>query len=102
MYAIIETGGKQYKVEQGDEIYIEKLEGEEDSALEFNVIALGGDEGFKLGSPYVKGAKVTGKLVKTGKGKKLTIFTYKRKKGQKRKMGHRQPYSKVLIESIQA
>jgi len=102
MYAIIETGGKQYRVEEDDEIYVEKLEGDEESTLEFQVIALGGDEGFKLGSPYVKGAKVTGKLVKTGKGKKLTIFTYKRKKGEKRKMGHRQPYTKLLIESIQA
>lgn len=102
MYAVIETGGKQYKVEQGDEIYVEKLDSEEESAVDFKVIALGGDEGFTLGSPYVKGAKVTGTVVKNGKGKKLTVFTFKAKKGSKRKMGHRQPYTKVKIESIKA
>ena len=102
MYAVIETGGKQYKVESGDVIYVEKLDASEDSVVEFNVIALGGEDGFTLGTPYVKGASVTGKVVKTGKGKKITVFTYKRKKGCARKLGHRQPFTKIQIESIKS
>lgn len=101
MYAVIETGGKQYKVQNGDIIFVEKLAAEEESMVNFKVIAINGEDGLKIGAPYVDSAKVSGKVLKNGKGKKLTIFTYKPKKSQKRKMGHRQPYTKVQIESIE-
>ena len=103
MYAIIETGGKQYKVEAGDVIYIEKLDVEAESEVVFDkVIAVGSDAGIKTGAPYVEGATVTAKAVKNGKGKKVVVFTYKAKKNAKRKMGHRQPYTKVEISAINA
>ena len=103
MYAIIETGGKQYKVENGDVIYIEKLDVEADSEITFDkVIAVGTDDGIKVGAPYVDGASVSAKVVKNGKGKKITVATYKPKKNEKRKMGHRQPYTKVEISAINA
>lgn len=100
MFAVIETGGKQYKVQYGDVIYVEKLAAEADETVEFKVIALFGEDGTKIGTPYVEGASVTGKVLKNGKAKKITVFTYKPKKGEKRKMGHRQPYSKVQIEAV--
>ena len=102
MFAVIETGGKQYKVQSGDVIFVEKLAAEEDSNVEFKVIALSDDNGVKIGAPYVEGASVTGKVLKNGKAKKITVFTYKAKKNEKRKMGHRQPYTKVQIEAINA
>ncbi len=102
MYAVIETGGKQYKVANGDVVYVEKLEAENDSTVDFKVVAVSTDDGFKVGAPYVDGAKVTGKVLDTVKGKKITVFTYKPKKSSKRKMGHRQKYTKVQIESIEA
>ena len=103
MYAIIETGGKQYKVEPGDTLFIEKLDAEENSDYTFeNVVAIGNDDGISVGAPYVKGATVTAKVVKNGKAKKVTVFTYKPKKNEKRKMGHRQPYTKVEISAINA
>lgn len=102
MFAVIETGGKQYKVQNGDVIYVEKLAQEENSEVEFQVVALGGENGLKIGTPYVEGASVTGKVLKNGKGKKITVFTYRPKKGSKRKMGHRQPYTKVEISAINA
>ena len=102
MFAVIETGGKQYKVQFGDEIYVEKLNAEENDVVEFPVVAICDDNGIKTGSPYVKGAVVKGKIVKNGKAKKITVFTYKPKKNSKRKMGHRQPYTKVQIESVEA
>jgi len=103
MYAIIETGGKQYKVEAGDVIYIEKLDVEADADITFDkVIAVGGDDGIKVGAPYVEGASVSAKAVKNGKAKKIVVFTYKPKKNAKRKMGHRQPYTKVEISAINA
>ena len=102
MYAIIETGGKQYKVQYGDVIYVEKLAAEENSTVTFQVVALGGEDGLKLGNPYVEGATVIGKVIKNGKAKKITVFTYKPKKGEKRKLGHRQPYTKVQIEAVNA
>ena len=103
MYAIIETGGKQYKVEAGDVLFIEKLDVEADSEVTFDkVIAVGADDGIKVGAPYVEGATVTAKAIKNGKGKKITVFTYKPKKNAKRKMGHRQPYTKVEISAINA
>ena len=102
MFAVIETGGKQYKVQNGDVIYVEKLAQEENSEVKFQVVALGGENGLKIGTPYVEGASVTGKVLKNGKGKKITVFTYRQKKGSKRKMGHRQPYTKVEISAINA
>ena len=102
MYAVIETGGKQYKVEVGSVLFVEKLNAEADSTVNFKVIALGGDDGLKVGTPYLDGASVIAKVVKNGKAKKITVLTYKPKKNEKRKMGHRQPYTKVQIESIQA
>lgn len=103
MYAIIETGGKQYKVEAGDVIFIEKLGADEDSEYTFDkVIAVGTDDGINIGSPYVNGATVAAKVVKNGKSKKVMVMTYKSKKNEKRKMGHRQPYTKVEIAAINA
>ena len=102
MFAVIETGGKQYKVQNGDVIYVEKLAQEENSEVKFQVVALGGENGLNIGTPYVEGASVTGKVLKNGKGKKITVFTYRPKKGSKRKMGHRQPYTKVEISAINA
>jgi large subunit ribosomal protein L21 len=103
MYAVIETGGKQYRVSEGDTLFIEKLDVQPDETVEFDrVLAVGGDEGVKVGAPLIEGAKVTAKAIKNGKGKKITVFTYRAKKNSKRKMGHRQPYTKVEIQSIQA
>lgn len=102
MYAVIETGGKQYKVQYGDVIYVEKLAVEEDTNVSFQVVALGAEDGLKIGNPYVEGASVTGKVLKNGKAKKITVFTYKAKKSEKRKMGHRQPYTKIQIEAVNA
>ncbi|MBP3704580.1 MAG: 50S ribosomal protein L21 [Clostridia bacterium] len=101
MFAVIETGGKQYKVQYGDVIYVEKLAANEDETVQFPVIALSDENGTKIGTPYVEGATVTGKVLKNGKAKKVTIFTYKAKKSEKRKMGHRQPYTKIQIEAVQ-
>ncbi|MEG2038917.1 MAG: 50S ribosomal protein L21 [Oscillospiraceae bacterium] len=100
MYAIIVTGGKQYRVQQGDVLFIEKLETEADETVEFPVIALGKEDGMVVGTPVVEGAKVSAKVIKSGKGKKITVFTYRAKKDSKRKMGHRQPYTKVEITAI--
>ena len=103
MYAIIETGGKQYKVAAGDVVFIEKLDAEAESEVVFDkVIAIGGDDGIKVGAPYVKGAAVSAKVLKNGKGKKIYVMTYKPKKNEKRKLGHRQPYTKVEIAAINA
>jgi len=101
MYAIIVTGGKQYKVEAGDTVYIEKLDAEADSEVTFDVLAVGTDDGIKAGAA-LNGATVTGKVVKNGKAKKVVVMTYKSKKNEKRKMGHRQPYTKVEITAINA
>ena len=103
MYAIIETGGKQYKVSNGDVIYIEKLDAENDSEYTFDkVVAVGTEDGIKVGAPYVAGATVTANVVKTGKAKKITVMTYKPKKTAKSKLGHRQHYTKVEITAINA
>ncbi|MFI3206924.1 MAG: 50S ribosomal protein L21 [Clostridia bacterium] len=102
MFAIIETGGKQYKVQYGDVLYIEELTVEEDETISFPVVAMFGEDGTKVGTPYVEGASVTAKVLKNGKAKKITVFTYKPKKSSKRKMGHRQPYTKVQIEAVTA
>ena len=101
MYAIIETGGKQYRVQSGDVIFIEKLDSEQDAEVVFDkVLAVHNDKTLKVGKPYVKDASVTGVVLKQGKGKKINIFTYKPKKGSSRRLGHRQPYTKVQINTI--
>ena len=100
MYAIIETGGKQYRVENGDVIYVEKLDAEVDTEVTFDKVVAVSDKSLKVGKPYVKDAFVKGTVLKNGKGKKVTVFTYKPKKGSSRKMGHRQPYTKVQITEI--
>ena len=103
MYAIIETGGKQYKVQNGDVLFIEKLNVAEEASVTFDkVIALHNDAELKVGAPYVEGATVTANVLKNGKGKKITVFTYKPKKGKALKLGHRQPYTKVQIDTINA
>ncbi len=101
MYAIIVTGGKQYKVQEGDVIYIEKLEVEAESEVKFtNVLAVADGDNFTVGSPMVEGAVVTGKVIKNGKGKKINVIKFKAKKNYRRTQGHRQPYTKVQIEKI--
>lgn len=103
MYAIIATGGKQYRVQEGDIIFVEKLDAEVDSAVEFNnVIAVSADGKLSLGKPVVEGASVTGKVLAQGKEKKVIVYKYKAKKDYRRKQGHRQPYTKVQIEKINA
>ena len=103
MYAIIETGGKQYKVSPGDVVFVEKLEANEGDAVTFDkVVAVGGEEGFTMGEPLVSGAGVTGTVLKNGKGKKIRIFKYSPKKGYRNRQGHRQPYTKVQIDAIKA
>lgn len=103
MYAVIETGGKQYRVEKDSVLYIEKLDAQEGDTVTFDKVLLvkNGDE-TKAGSPLLEGAKVTGKVVKHGKGKKIMVFKYKPKKNYKRKKGHRQPFTQVVIENIEA
>ena len=101
MKAVIVTGGKQYTVAEGDVIFVEKLNAEEASTVNFDqVLAVLDGENTKIGTPVVEGAKVEAKVVKNGKGKKITIFRYKAKKNEKKKIGHRQPYTKVEITKI--
>ena len=100
-YAIIKTGGKQYRVAEGDEIFIETIPGEEEDQVSFDqVLAISEGGLLRVGTPTLSGASVTGKIVKHGRGKKIVVFKYKSKKGYKRKQGHRQPYTRILIESI--
>ena len=101
MYAIIATGGKQYRVSQGDVIYIEKVNQDVDSTISFDVLMIGGEE-VKVGNPVVEGAKVEGKVVAQVKGEKIVIYKYKSKKNYHRKAGHRQPYTKVELTAINA
>ncbi|MCM3746706.1 50S ribosomal protein L21 [Paenibacillus pasadenensis] len=103
MFAIFETGGKQYKVQQGDVLYIEKLNAGEGENVTFDrVLAVSKDGGLVTGSPVVAGATVSAKVEKHGRGQKIIVYKYKPKKNYRRKQGHRQPYTKVTIESIQA
>ncbi|MBE6886434.1 MAG: 50S ribosomal protein L21 [Oscillospiraceae bacterium] len=104
MYAVIQTGGKQYRVSEGDFVFVEKLEAAENETVNFDQVILLADDNnnVTVGNPTVAGAVVTAKVIKTAKGKKVTVFTYKPKKNEKRKMGHRQFYTKVQIESIKA
>lgn len=99
MYATIATGGKQYRVSEGDVIHIEKLENEVDDEVTFPVLLLGGKE-LKVGKPYVEGANVIGKVLKQVKGEKIIVFKYKSKKNYRRKAGHRQLYTRVQITTI--
>ncbi|MFD2926103.1 MULTISPECIES: 50S ribosomal protein L21 [Halobacillus] len=102
MYAIIETGGKQIKVQEGQEIYVEKVNGEAGETVTFDKVLFVGGDDTKVGAPFVDGASVTAKVEKQGRQKKLTVFKYKPKKNYKRKQGHRQPYTKLVVESIKA
>lgn len=102
MYAIIKTGGKQYKVAEGDEVIVEKLEVAEGDSVTFKeVLTIVDGENVKIGQPKVEGAKVTGKVVKNGKGPKIRIFKFKHKTNYRRRQGHRQPFTKVKIEKIE-
>jgi large subunit ribosomal protein L21 len=103
MYAIIETGGKQYRVSEGDVVFIEKVEVAEGEAVAFDRVLTVVTEGnVVVGKPVVTGAKVTGKVVSQGKGKKILVFKYKAKSNYRRRQGHRQPFTKVVIEKIEA
>ena len=100
MYAIVEASGKQQKVKKGDVIYTESLGVEEGNTTEFEVVAFSEKDTLKIGKPYLDGVKVVGKILKNSYQKKISVFTYKPKKHQKRKLGHKQPYTKVEIVSI--
>ena len=103
MYAIIDSCGKQYKVSEGDVVFFEKLDAEEGKSVSFdNVVLVSDGKDVKIGTPYVKGAKVEGTVVAHGKGNKILVYKYKAKKNYRRTQGHRQPYTKVEIKSIKA
>lgn len=102
MFAIIETGGKQIKVEAGQEIYVEKLAGEVGDVVTFDKVLFVGGDSAKVGVPFVDGATVTAKVEKQGRAKKLTVYKYKPKKNYHKKQGHRQPYTKLTIDAINA
>ena len=100
MFAIVETGGKQYKVQAGDVIYIEKIANEVGSNVEFDQVLAVSGEKMTVGDPIVKGAKVCGTVLSQGKAKKVIVFKYKAKKNERKKKGHRQAYTNIVIESI--
>ena len=100
MYAIIATGGKQYRVSEGDVIYIEKIDADVDYTVSFDVLLVGNEGDVKVGTPVVEGVKVEGKVVGQIRGEKIIVFKYKSKKNYRRKQGHRQPYTKVEITKI--
>lgn len=103
MYAIIETGGKQFKVAEGDVLKVELLHAEAGETVEIDKVLLVNKDGLlTVGKPYVEGAKVTLKVEENGKGKKIVVFKYKAKKNYRKKKGHRQPYTKVTVEKIEA
>lgn len=103
MYAVLVTGGKQYKVSEGDVIYVEKLEAEVDATVELkDVLAVSKEDGLVVGKPVVEGASVSAKVLSQGKAKKVIVFKYKRKKDYRKKQGHRQPFTKLQIEKINA
>jgi large subunit ribosomal protein L21 len=102
MYAIIETGGKQYKVAEGQMIKVEKLNVEAGEKVTLDqVLMLSDDNGTKIGNPLVAGAKVTAAVLEQGRGKKIIVYKYKRRKNERKKQGHRQAYTKLLIEKIE-
>lgn len=100
MYAIIATGGKQYRVSEGDVIYIEKIDAQVDSTVSFDAMLVENEGEVKVGTPVVEGVKVEGKVVGQIRGEKIIVFKYKAKKNYRRKQGHRQPYTKVEITKI--
>lgn len=100
MYAVIQTGGKQYRVQQGDVIYVEKLDAVQDSLVNFDVLLLGKDDGLVVGTPVVETAKVTGKVIGDVKSAKVMVYKFRSKKNSRRKQGHRQPYTKVEITQV--
>ena len=100
MYAIIVTGGKQYKVEQGDEIVVEKLDAEVGDTVTFDVLMIADGDAVTVGKPYVEGTVAKAEVVEHGKGRKVIVFKYKPKKNIRKKQGHRQPYTKVKVLSI--
>ncbi len=100
MYAVIQTGGKQYRVQQGDVIYVEKLAAARDSLVNFDVLLLGKDDGLVVGTPLVESAKVTGKVLGDVKSAKVVVYKFRPKKNSRRKQGHRQPYTKVEITAV--
>lgn len=103
MYAIVKTGGKQYKVAEGDVLFVEKLEANAGDVVTLNeVLACTKDGELVVGAPVVDGASVSAKVVEQGKAKKVVVFKYKAKKDYRRKQGHRQPYTKIVIEKINA
>ncbi|MBX5437200.1 MAG: 50S ribosomal protein L21 [Alicyclobacillaceae bacterium] len=103
MYAIVETGGKQFKVAQGDTLVVEKLSANVGDEVTLDrVLLVRTDEGVKVGTPWVEGARVVAKVVEHGRGKKIVVFKYKPKKNYHKKLGHRQPYTKLAVQSIQA
>ena len=102
MYAIIETGGKQVRVEVGQKIYVEKLDVKEGESVTLDKVLIVSDKALKVGTPYVEGASVNAKVVKNGLGKKLRIYKYKAKHNERKTIGHRQPYTCLVIEAINA
>jgi large subunit ribosomal protein L21 len=101
VYAIIETGGKQYKVQPGDVVFVEKLPGEVGEKVEFDqVLALKDNDQLQVGTPYIEGARVVAKVLEQDKHKKILVFKYKAKSNYRRRYGHRQPYTRVLVEEI--
>ena len=100
MYAVIQTGGKQYRVQQGDVIFVEKLDRQADEVVNFDVLLLGKDDETVIGAPVVEGAKVEGKVVSQVKSAKVIVYKYKAKNNERKKQGHRQPYTKVEITAI--
>ena len=101
MFAVIETGGKQYKVTEGDVVFVEKLDVSEGETVTVDrVLSVSSGENFSAGAPYIEGATVTANVVKNGKAKKIHVLKYKAKKNEKKKIGHRQPYTKVQITAI--
>ncbi len=103
MYAVVRTGGKQFRVEPGEAVRVEKLEGSVGDSIEFGeVLLVGAEDGAKIGTPLVAGAKVVGTITAQGRGPKLTIFKMKRRKGYRRKAGHRQSYTEIRVDKIEA
>ncbi|MBZ9688231.1 50S ribosomal protein L21 [Clostridium estertheticum] len=103
MYAVVLTGGKQYRVQEGDVLFVEKLNAEVETTIELNeILAVGKEDGLVVGKPLVEGAKVVAKVLAQGKAKKIIVFKYKRKLDYRKKQGHRQSYTKIQIEKIEA